>query len=452
VRNRADGRINGGVHIERFSEAEAEAFVARTCFKTGPPRLLGVELEWLVRDVAGPAAVVTGERLDAALAAVPDLRAGHITVEPGGQVELSTFPRSGLTSCVAAAADDIAALRRSLAGHGLALVGDGLDPSRAPTRILDLPRYAAMEAFFDREGPEGRVMMCSTASVQVCVDAGDEAGGGQPTPWSRSASASQAPPRLAAPSFRERWRLLHALAPILIATFANSPFAGGRPSGWRCTRQAVWSRLDPSRTRAAFQPSGDQDPRAAWVRYALDARVLCVRDAAGEERADWTAPPGLTFAQWLRGDGPRPVTVDDLAYHLGTLFPPVRARGHLEVRYVDAQPGNDWMVVPAVLAALLDDAAAADRAAAAAEPLCHDPAATIRAARDGLADPRLAKSARICFDAALGALDRIGGAALRPAVEGFAERYVDRGRCPADERLDRWRRTGVVHVQEAVSC
>jgi len=424
-----DSRVNSPIHIERFSEAEAEAFVAKTCFKTGPPRLLGVELEWLVRDAAEPAAGVTGERLDAALAAVPDLQAGRMTVEPGGQVELSTAPLPGLPACVDAAADDLAALRRSLADHDLVLVGDGLDPARPPQRVLDLPRYAAMEAFFDRDGPDGRVMMCSTASVQVCLDAGAERSDPQP-------------------SVRERWRLLHALAPVLVAAFANSPFVRGRPSGWRCTRQAVWSRLDPSRTRAAGRPAGDEDPREAWVRYALDAHVLCVPGGADGAGADWTAPAGLTFARWLRGDGPRPVTADDLVYHLSTLFPPVRARGHFEVRYVDAQAGADWPVVPAVLWALLDDPAAADQAAAATEPLCHDRSAADRAAWDALADPRLAKAARICFEAAVGALDRVGAAALRPVVERYVERYVDRGRSPADERLDRWRRTGSVHLEQ----
>jgi glutamate--cysteine ligase len=421
--------VNGQVHVERFSEAEAEAFVARTCFKTGPPRLLGVELEWLVRDAAEPAAVVTGERLDAALATVPDLHAGRITLEPGGQVELSTLPLPGLRECVAAAAEDVAALRHSLAGHGLVLVGDGLDPARSPARILDLPRYAAMESFFDRDGVDGRVMMCSTASVQVCVDAGDEANGDQP-------------------SYRDRWRLLHSLAPVLIAAFANSPFTQGRPSGWRCTRQAVWSRLDPSRTRAAYRPDDDEDPRLAWARYALDARVLCIRGGSTAGGADWAAPAGLTFAGWLRGDGPRPVTAEDLAYHLSTLFPPVRARGHLEVRYVDAQGGDDWVTAAAVVTALISDTSAADRAASATEPLRDDATSAARAARDALADPQLAKAARICFDAALGALDRIGAGSLRPSVEAFAERYVDRGRCPADERLDRWRRTGDVHITE----
>ena len=95
--------------------------------------------------------------------------------------------------------------------------------------MLNLPRYAAMEKFFDREGPWGRRMMCGTASVQVCVDAGDD-------------SAGQS-------GYRARWRLLHAIGPVLVAAFANSPLRVGRPTGWRSGRQQVWANMDPGRTR-----------------------------------------------------------------------------------------------------------------------------------------------------------------------------------------------------------
>ena len=169
-----------------------------------------------------------------------------------------------------------------------------------------------MEEFFDRDGPWGRVMMCSTASVQVCVDAG-LAGGGQ-----------------AGYRYRYRWRLLHALGPVLVAAFANSPLRAGRPTGWKSTRQAVWARLDPGRTRAPAgaeprAPDGaapaspaDGDPRSAWAGYALDAELMCIRQ---DKSPRWTAPAGLTFRDWLRGAGDRQPTRDDLTYHLSTLFP-----------------------------------------------------------------------------------------------------------------------------------
>ena len=122
--------------------------------------------------------------------------------------------------------------------------------------MLDLPRYAAMEAFFDRGGPWGRQMMCATASVQVCLDAGDDCDG--PT------------------GYRWRWRLLHAIGPVLVAAFANSPLRDGRPTGWESSRQQVWTRMDPGRTRPP-PLAGDADLPAAWAAYALDAQVMCVR-------------------------------------------------------------------------------------------------------------------------------------------------------------------------------
>ncbi len=232
-----------------LTEDDAEAQAHGIAFKTGPPGRVGVELEWLVCDGRDPALPVDQRRVAAALARLDEPGAlpgrGRLTTEPGGQVELSSAPASGLGGCVAAARSDLTAVRQAIAPAGLSLAGHGLDPLRPPRRVLNLPRYVAMEEFFDRSGPWGRVMMCSTASVQVCVDAGQEQGG---------------------PSgFRWRWHLLHGLGPVLVASFANSPFQGGRPSGWKSTRQAVWSRLDPSRTRApADGEPGAPDRGTAW--------------------------------------------------------------------------------------------------------------------------------------------------------------------------------------------
>ena len=131
--------------------------------------------------------------------------------------------------------------------------------------------------------------------------------------------------------------------------------------------------------------------------------------------------PGLAAR---RGE-PRP-TADDLTYHLSTLFPPVRPRGHLEYRVIDAQPGDGWIVPTAVVTALLDDPAASQAAMAATALLCGTPDELwLRAARCGLGDPQLAAAARKCFAAADAALGRLGApAAVRDAVTAFADRYV----------------------------
>jgi len=442
-----------------MQEEQAEAHVHGICLKTGPPERVGVELEWLVRDARDPALPVPAERIAAAVAgfaagsaspgspppdnpASGDADSEHLprpvpypnfaalpvqsspavlpsgallTTEPGGQLELSSAPAATLAGCLSATAGDLAALREAVAAAGLELAGYGLDPLRPPRRVLNLPRYAAMEAYFDRDGPWGRQMMCGTASVQVCLDAGDDGAG---------------------PSgYRWRWRLLHAIGPVLVAAFANSPLRGGRPTGWRSARQQVWANMDRGRTQA---PEASTDPRAAWTAYALDAGVMCVRDPGS---ADWTAPPGLTFRGWLRGDRrvPRPPAPEDLTYHLSTLFPPVRPRGHLELRMIDAQPGDGWVVPAAVTAALADDARAAEAAMAAAEPLWAPGGDDLwlRAARCGPADPQLSRASRECFEAADAALGRMGvPAPVRQAVADFAQTYVLKDRCPADDRLE----------------
>jgi glutamate--cysteine ligase len=141
--------------------------------------------------------------------------------------------------------------------------------------------------------------------------------------------------------------------------------------------------------------------------------------------------------------------MDDLTYDLSTLFPPVRPRGHLELRMIDAQPGDDGWVVPAAVAwALFEDPAAADAAMAAAEPLasCNGQngqarAGTanpwLRAAREGPADPAIARASQQCFEAADAALSRANApAGIRDSVAEFTERYVLRRRCPADDQLE----------------
>ena len=147
-------------------------------------------------------------------------------------------------------------------------------------------------------------------------------------------------------------------------------------------------------------------------------------------------PHALTFRDWIRNGGPRAVREADLQYHLTTLFPPVRPRGHLELRVIDAQrTDSDWAAALAFITALVSDPSAADAALGALERLSTDPAAILRAARDGLSDPVLAEVAVSCFDAASGALYRTGCGPLGPELAAFIERYVERGRCPADDTL-----------------
>ncbi len=401
----------------------AEEHVRRACFATGPPGRTGVELEWLVHDAADPHRPVPAERVRQALAPLPVLPCGGaVSYEPGGQLELSTAPAASLTGCLNAAAGDLAVLRRALTGAGLVPGGHGLDPWRDPPRVVDSARYRAMESFFAADGPWGGLMMRATAAVQVSLDSGDDSDG--------------------VTGYRRRWALAHRLGPVLVAAFANSPLWMGRPTGWRSTRQAAWARIDPGRARPAAGRDGcdGRDPRGTWARYALGARVLCVRR---DPPADWSPPPGLTFHSWLAGaSAGRPPTLADLDYHLSTLFPPVRPRGWLELRMIDGQRDDGWVPATAVPAVLLDHPEAAEAAWEATAPLCTDggvpPAAVwARAARNGPADRQLGRAVLACFTAAQTALNEPGVPAyVRHAVAEFAERYAHRGRCPADDLLD----------------
>ncbi|SDY91596.1 glutamate--cysteine ligase [Micromonospora pattaloongensis] len=380
---------------------EAEAYVASICFKTGPPRLIGVEMEWVAHARDDPGRPIDPTVLRAALGPhaprtldpdsphAPLPGGATVTVEPGGQVELSTPPHASLDALRVTTAADLDRLTRRLADAGLALHPGGIDPHRRCSRLLSTPRYDAMATAFARDGRDGLVMMCSTAALQVCLDAG--------TP------AQLAP----------RWAVAHALGPVLLATFATSPRHAGRDTGWASARMRAWLRMRPERTSPV---EVTDDPADAWARYALRAPLLCVRRPNG----GWHAPPDVSFADWIRGALPRPPTTDDLDYHLSTLFPPVRPRGYLELRYLDSQPPAAWLAPVAVLAAATATDATVDTVRDLAAPAADR---WVDAARHGLAAPLLAATARQVLDVACRGLAHTD---LPPAVRDEVAVTVER--------------------------
>lgn len=396
-----------------LTEATAAAYVAAAGYRVGPVGRVGVELEYVVRDPAYPLDRPSPARLHAALDHLGDPLPGgsRISVEPGGQLELSSAVGAGLRHCVEQVESDLALVRTALSADGLLLDGVGLDLDRPPRLVTEHPRYLALAAHHDRTGNRGRTVMCNTASVQVCVDAGDESDDGN--------------------DYRRRWLLANAIGPVLLAAFANSPWTTRSGTRWVSYRQALRFGTDASRTRA---PRTSEDPRTAWARYALAARVALV---AEPDPLPWLAPTGLTMRDWLRGHGPRPVTLDDLERHLATLVPPIRPRGYLEFRMIDQQPDDGWTVPAAVVTALMDDRTAAHAATEATAHLGHlrPHRGWLTSAREGLAHPGLHTAALACFTAAADALPRLGAPArTQAAVADFVERYVLPGRCPADDQ------------------
>ena len=366
---------------------QAEGYVAMVCFKHGPPRLHGVELEWTVHQVSDPRHPLDAGLLRLALGrhAPQTINPRHtqlplpagslVTVEPGGQVEISTPPTSSPGDLVAVATADEAALAGLLERYGLVLGDHGTDAYRLPSRLLQVPRYAAMQAAFDLIGPQGSAMMCSTASLQVCLDAG-----------SPGESVT-------------RWAAVHSMGPALVALFANSPYLAGRRTGWASSRLRATLGTCPPFT---LPPQPSDDPAGQWAAMAMAAPVICVRG----DGVSWAAPPGLTFAGWISNPvrvGRRP-TFEDLEYHLSTLFPPVRPKGYLEIRYLDAQAGPRWVAAFALLAALMARPATIDQVLELTEA---SRGLWFEAARDGLTDPVLGAAAHGLVQLGAGCLDHL---------------------------------------------
>jgi glutamate--cysteine ligase len=368
--------------------------------------LVGVELEWHLFDPSAPTEHVP---VSVVHAISPDGSAlaggGRVTHEPGGQVEVSTAPVVGLAAAIEAATVDLADLTSRAAAHGIVLAAGGTDPFRVPRRITDHPRYVAMERFFDATNSvAGRQIMGACASIQVNVDAGDGA----------EADA--------------RWRVLHDIGPTLVAAFACSPFERGEPTDCVSARMRTWWQIDPSRTRSAAKPGHGLD---AWIDFVLGADVMFIR------RTEDCYEPifgDLPFERWLdEGHELGWPTLDDLDYHLTTLFPPVRVRGPFEVRYIDEIPDPWWKVAAAVVVALIADA---DAGAAARAATSDVSGAWERSMRHGVRDREIGGAAERCFAVAVSALDGLGvGRELVDLVSAYADRYVARRRMPADELL-----------------
>ena len=321
---------------ERLRDCAAvQGFVERVCFKTGPPGLVGTELEWLVAFEDDPTDAVPIPLLrDLLDAAGPPPRGSRVTFEPGGQLELSSPAFRGATACWQALTEDAEHVRRALAAAGLRLLPTAIDPHRAPRRQLVHPRYDAMEAYFAATGADsaemGPVMMTSTAALQVNLDIGSD--------------------------------LDEAPAPLAAA-------AHGRPDDGRGVRQLPGARRAGHRlevragsgsgsasTASARRCRAGADPATAW------ARLRPRRPGDAPQRRDgddWTVEPGTHVPRLAASDDDARRRHDDLAVHMTTLFPPVRPRGWFEVRYLDAQPWRWWPVPMAVLTALLDDPVAA---------------------------------------------------------------------------------------------
>ena len=380
----------------------AVAQVSAAAFEPSPGQYLGLELEWPVHrhdDVGARPRSDDVARMEGTVLPA----GGRISFEPGGQVELSTAPARCVSQALLAAEVDARALDSQMQAAGFVCETVAVDARRPPLRILERPRYQAMERFFAEQGPAGAWMMCNTASTQVNI------------------SHDQQDPY-------QRWYTMHLIAPVLVAAFANSsgPDANGRH--WTSLRQGIWASIDPLRTR----PVGtDLAPEQAWEQYALGADVMFIRSEGGDGHGGTAVRPGLSFGRWM-ADG-HPVgwpTIEDYRYHLSTLFPPVRPRGWLELRMLDALPA--WVREVAVLTVAA--ACTTDASRELHRRLPDMRGLWFTAARYGINHPLLASAARVLTEVVA---DNLGSVSrdTRHAqiVDEFATRYVRACRSPGHD-------------------
>lgn len=232
-----------------------------------------------------------------------------ITLEPGGQVELSGAPFRRLADLAAEVRRNRALLLELSEGHDLHWTACGLTPFAKINEIEFVPkgRYAMMRDFLPEYGDLAHWMMKGTCCVQVNLDFDSEAD------CARKFLASL------------------NLAPLNVALFANSPLAEGADTGWMSYRGHIWSRVDPRRTGFPAQVRDGYTHRG-WVEYLLDAPMMFYqRDGA------WLPSGNRTFRQWMtEGIDGRLPTSDDWMLHLTSVFPEVRVKRTLEIRSADA--------------------------------------------------------------------------------------------------------------------
>ena len=390
----------------RLDRDAAYAQIAAACVVPCRTSRVGLELEFHLVDLDAPEVRPTWERVSDAVLPGPVLPGlSRLTVEPGGQLELSAPPAPDLGTAIARVRADERALRLHCAQRRLGLLAWGGDPVRPAERIHPGQRYVAMEQHYAAHGhaDAGIRMMTSTASLQVNVDVGDGETGG------------------------DCWAVLGLIAPLLTALSACSPQLAGERSGWASMRQQTWEGLDARRTGSV---DADADLADAWTAYALAAPVMMVADHEGGATP---VHDDVSFGRWL--DEPsllgRAPTAADLGHHLTTLFPPMRPRGFVEMRCLDATDARWWPGLVAVAGLVQHEDARANVTA-----ICADLPDVPTAAREGLRHDALRRAAADVIDLA-GALPGCPAVAQR-SLEALA-REAHGGRSPGDvvrERID----------------
>ena len=237
-----------------------------------------------------------------------------ITLEPGGQVELSGAPFRKLSDLANEVRRNRDILYELTSGHDLVWTACGLTPFARIDEIGFVPkgRYRIMQEFLPQYGDLAHWMMKGTCCVQANFDYADEQ------------------------DCARKFRVAMQLAPLNVALFANSPLAEGKDTGWMSYRGHIWTRVDPRRT--GF-PSNVREhyTHAGWIAYLLDAPMMFYK-----RDATWLPSGGHTFRRWMtEGIDGRFPTADDWTLHQTSVFPEVRVKRTIEIRSADAVPVDE---------------------------------------------------------------------------------------------------------------
>lgn len=238
-----------------------------------------------------------------------------ITLEPGGQFELSGAPLESIHGTCSEVNQHLREVKEVADEINAGFLGLGFSPvwSLEDTPVMPKPRYKIMRDYMPKVGRLGRQMMFRSCTVQVNLDFADEA------------------------DMVKKMRVGLALQPIATALFANSPFADGRPNGFLSYRGYVWGDTDPDRTGMLPFAFEDGFGFEAYVDWALKVPMYFVK-----REGTYLDASGKSFADFLEGKldilpGEKP-TLYDWENHLSTLFPEVRLKQYIEMRGADGGP------------------------------------------------------------------------------------------------------------------
>jgi glutamate--cysteine ligase len=261
---------------------------------------------------------------------------GSITLEPGGQFELSGAPRKTIFDMATELERHEADLKSLEASHAVRWLWVGSDPTSHLDDIPWMPkaRYDIMRRYLPPRGDLAHHMMKATCTVQANLDFSDEIDMGK------------------------KLRAGMGLSSIVTAMFANSPFRQGKPSGYKSFRMHVWERTDPERCGLLRQVFEEQPCYEQYVRFAMDVPMfMLVRDGTTIDCA------GITFSSFLKkGIGEHHATLADWILHLSTLFPDVRLKTYLEVRSADSVHPDLLPALPSLWKGIFYDTSAIDAA------------------------------------------------------------------------------------------